>query len=413
MRKFTLSIAILIVCGLGVTNLAYAQTDQERIEELRRQIEILEQQASQYRSNIASEREKADSLKREISILKNQISGIETQIALTNKKIDKTKIEIGHVESSIFDTQKKINRKKEGIGRLLASVQHFDHEPLVATLIKNESLTDFFRQADDVASINRELIELIAALNDEKNTLEANEHTLEQKQQNLETLNRQQTAQRSSLTGVKSQKDTLLQKTKGQELAYQRQLQEVERQRTEFFKELRILESKIIGGGLYIVHVKATSVPPRKTKLFQWPERGYHITQKYGNTTYARRGNYGGAPHNGMDIAAGYGSEILAAADGEIIANGSNDGWGNWIAIKHPNNLVTLYAHFSSFAPLKVGIQVKAGDVIGYEGSTGAVTGSHLHFSVYKEFFTYISDTKKGQLYFNYFEGTLNPADYL
>ncbi len=72
---------------------AYAQTDQERIEQLRQQIEQLESQATQYRQNIASERAKADSLKKEIAILKNQIASLETQIALANKKIDKTELE--------------------------------------------------------------------------------------------------------------------------------------------------------------------------------------------------------------------------------------------------------------------------------------------------------------------------------
>ena len=413
MRKFSTYGIVLITCSLWLTAFTYAQTDEERIVELQRQIAALEEQASQFRNNITSEREKADSLKREIAILKNQISAIETQIALTSKKISQTKIEIGQVEGSIFDTQKRINHEKEGIGRLLTSVQRYDREPLVATLMKNESLADFFRQTDDIESVSRGLIGLINSLNEEKAALEANETALENKQSNLEVLNRQQSTQRSSLTGVKTQKDTLLQQTKGQEQAYQKRLMEIERQQTEFFTELRVLESKAIAGGLYIVHVKATSVPPRKTKLFQWPEQGYHLTQGYGYTTYARRGKYGGAPHNGIDIAAGYGAQILAAGDGKILANGANDGWGNWIALRHPNDLVTLYAHLSSLAPLRGGAQVKAGDVIGYEGTTGNATGPHLHFSVYIEFFTYVSNAKKNQLYFNYFDGSLNPLDYL
>ncbi len=67
----------------------------------------------------------------------------------------------------------------------------------------------------------------------------------------------------------------------------------------------------------------------------------------------------------------------------------------------------------SSLSFLRVGTEVKAGDVIGYEGATGNASGSHLHLSIYKDFFTYISDKKSGQLYFNYFEGTVNPLDYL
>ena len=104
----------------------------------------------------------------------------------------------------------------------------------------------------------------------------------------------------------------------------------------------------------------------------------------------------------------------MAVADGQISANGKDEGWGNWGAIQHPNqyNLVSIYGHMSALSFLQVGTPVYAGQVIGYEGKTGNVTGSHLHLSVYKDFFTYVNE-KKDQLYFNYFEGSVNPLDYL
>src|SRR5207249_638923 len=99
----------------------------------------------------------------------------------------------------------------------------------------------------------------------------------------------------------------------------------------------------VISGGLFIVHITANPIPA-KGQIFQWPEDGYRVTQGYGMTAYAKRGAYGGAPHNGVDMASGYGSPIKAIGDGQIVANGTNDGWGNWVAIKHPNNLVSVYA---------------------------------------------------------------------
>ena len=146
------------------------------------------------------------------------------------------------------------------------------------------------------------------------------------------------------------------------------------------------------------------------------PEDNAYITQGYGCTKYARCGNkygpYGGAPHNGVDFSSGLGTPIKAIGAGQIVANGiNNSGWGNWIAIQHPNRMVSVYGHMSSFANLGIGAQVSAGQVIGYEGRTGKVTGSHLHLSLYREFFTYINAS--GQLNFNYFDGTLNPLNYM
>lgn len=390
-----------------------AQTEEEaRIEELRQQIAALEAEAKQYRSNIASERAKATSLQREITLLKNQISAIETEIALTGKKIDRTKLEIQDLEGDIFDTEQNIGKQREAIGRLLIFLNRQDEEPLITMLIKNQNISEFFRQSQYLANINSQLLILIDELERAKRILENDKTSLQQKQAELEHLKEESQQKKLSLASAKTSKDSLLIQTKGQEAQYQRMLADVEKRKTEFFKQLRFLETKIVAGGLYILKITATSVPPRGTKLFQYPEDDTRLTQGYGMTTFAKRGAYGGAPHNGIDMAAGYGSPIKAIGEGEIVANGYNDGFGNWVAIKHPNNMVSIYAHMSGLSPLKVGTAVKTGEVIGYEGSTGNSTGSHLHLSLYRDFFTYINE-KKNQLYFNYFEGSLNPLDYL
>jgi len=408
-----LSFCILIFAFSICSFNANAQTDEERLVELRQQIEQLQKQADQYRSNIKGEQDKAASLKKEISVLQNQISRIQTQIQLTSKKIDKTSIEIGGIQTQIFNTQEKINMQKEAAGRLLLFLSRRDKEPLLATLLKNNSLSDFLKEGHYVNNISANLLDLVDELKSSKTVYEGQKNELEDKKGELESLKQEQSAQKSSLNNVTVTKSTLLARTKGQEAAYQKILANIEKQEMEFFKEQRELELKVISGGLYIVHITAETIPPKKTKIFQWPEEGYHITQGYGMTSYARRGAYGGAGHNGIDIAAGYGSPIKAISDGQIVANGTNDGWGNWVAIKHPNNMVSLYAHMSSLSFLKVGSNVKVGDVIGYEGATGHVTGSHLHLSIYRDFFTYLNDKKNGDLYFNYFEGSINPLDYL
>jgi len=88
--------------------------------------------------------------------------------------------------------------------------------------------------------------------------------------------------------------------------------------------------------------------------------------------------------HNGVDLGAPNGTAIRAAAAGEVIvskSSGWNGGYGNYVVIKHGNGTQTLYAHNSSNA-VGVGAYVAQGEVIGYVGSTGKSTGSHLHFEV-------------------------------
>lgn len=87
--------------------------------------------------------------------------------------------------------------------------------------------------------------------------------------------------------------------------------------------------------------------------------------------------------HKGMDIAAPYGTKIVAAADGKVTYSGTMGGYGNLIIITHENGIQTYYGHCSKLIA-KVGDEVKAGDEIAKVGSTGFSTGNHLHFEIRK-----------------------------
>ncbi|MDN0073492.1 peptidoglycan DD-metalloendopeptidase family protein [Crenobacter sp. SG2303] len=87
--------------------------------------------------------------------------------------------------------------------------------------------------------------------------------------------------------------------------------------------------------------------------------------------------------HAGIDFAAAIGTPIIAPADGVVMSAQRENGYGNVVTLRHNAKMTTLYAHMSRFAAgLKAGEAVKAGDVIGYIGTTGRSTGPHLHFEV-------------------------------
>jgi len=87
--------------------------------------------------------------------------------------------------------------------------------------------------------------------------------------------------------------------------------------------------------------------------------------------------------HKGMDIAAPNGTDIKAAADGEVTYAGWMGGYGNLVIISHGNGIQTYYGHCSKLYVSK-GDKVTAGDVIAAVGSTGNSTGNHLHFEIRK-----------------------------
>ena len=134
-------------------------------------------------------------------------------------------------------------------------------------------------------------------------------------------------------------------------------------------------------GGGELMNPDSTRTP---TGTLQWPlPVAGTITSQFGHRVDPITGEV--SSHTGTDIACADGTPILAAADGTVTVANGLDSWGGsygyYIQIDHGGGLETLYAHCSSIC-VATGQQVQAGQVIGYVGHTGRVTGNHLHLEV-------------------------------
>jgi murein DD-endopeptidase MepM/ murein hydrolase activator NlpD len=88
-------------------------------------------------------------------------------------------------------------------------------------------------------------------------------------------------------------------------------------------------------------------------------------------------------PHYGVDFGAPRGTPVYATGDGAILTASRRRGNGNYVKIKHNNTYTTYYLHLNGFARgMKSGVRVKQGQLIGYVGSTGAATASHVCYRI-------------------------------
>jgi murein DD-endopeptidase MepM/ murein hydrolase activator NlpD len=85
--------------------------------------------------------------------------------------------------------------------------------------------------------------------------------------------------------------------------------------------------------------------------------------------------------HDGVDIKAASGEEILAAASGTVAMSGRKRGYGTVVILDHGNGVSTLYAHLF-YASVREGESIGAGETVGRAGKRGRATGTHLHFEV-------------------------------
>jgi len=110
-----------------------------------------------------------------------------------------------------------------------------------------------------------------------------------------------------------------------------------------------------------------------------WPVAGW-LTSSYGarKDPFTHEGDF----HPGLDISADYGQPVLATGDATVATAGLNGAYGNMVTLDHGFGIVTKYGHLSRVGVMG-GQSVKRGEVIGYVGSTGRSTGSHLHYEIW------------------------------
>ena len=133
--------------------------------------------------------------------------------------------------------------------------------------------------------------------------------------------------------------------------------------------------------------VPAPTSPPESNGTLSWPTWSTTIRDYFGERTHPLDGTV--RMHYGLDIGAGFGDSVMAAASGTVIyveepvegENYGGSGYGNYCIVDHGNGITTVYAHMRDVY-VSTGDSVSTGTVLGEVGSTGGSTGPHLHFEV-------------------------------
>ncbi|MEW5907661.1 MAG: peptidoglycan DD-metalloendopeptidase family protein [Patescibacteria group bacterium] len=393
-KKNLLQIFIFVLFSgyfLIISFLNVSDVSAETVEQLRKKIQERNQQIEQIQKEIEKYQKQLDQTLEEKTTLKNEISRLEitqkkliSDINLTQKQIESTGFNIERLEIEIADKQNSITGKKGELSEIIRSLNEAESQSLVEITLANDTLSDFFTDIERMENFQKELNINLKELKELKSFLEEEKAEREIEKQNFEDLKGKLVDQKIIVDSTKKQKNQILTLTKNKEENYKKILADRVTKQKALEDEIRSIEEQIR------VVIDPSSLPRAGSGVLKWPLDSIMITQYFGNTPFATQNPqvYNGQGHNGIDLRASIGTPVKAAGDGTITAIGDTDqscygvSFGKWILISHPNNLSTLYAHLSLIR-VSIGQSVKAGNIIGYAGTTGYTTGPHLHFSVY------------------------------
>lgn len=147
---------------------------------------------------------------------------------------------------------------------------------------------------------------------------------------------------------------------------------------------LAVNETADIASGAHPVAAPVTAVaapagPVMRQITFEKPLKGFAINSAFG---FRKLGDAPGRAHKGVDMAAPTGTSVYVAAEGRVMRTGYDaSGYGNFVEVRHPNGMTSLYGHLSRI-DVASGMQLTGGQRLGLVGSTGYSTGPHLHFEV-------------------------------
>jgi murein DD-endopeptidase MepM/ murein hydrolase activator NlpD len=383
MKYLISSIAAILI----LTGAAAAQTKddlQAKIDQKNKDIQALHAEIDSLGKQIDDLGSQAASLSNTIKSLGLTRKKLEANISVTQDKIAAKNYEIQKLGTQISGKESDIDDDKRIIAKAFSSIREIDDRSLLEMMLASDSLSKAWDSAERLSTLQTGLYGRIDRLNKDKSDLEVNKRATEKAKAELIALNKQLSDQRAIVLSTVAEQNALLKQTNQSEASYKKVLADKRAQEAAFQAEINDYESQLD------LLVNPALIPHTGSGILAWPLDKIFITQYFGNTSFATANPqiYNGKGHTGVDFRASIGTPVKAAASGTVLGMGNTDlypgcySYGQWIMIKHPNGLSTLYAHLS-LETVSVGQTVKTGDMIGYSGNTGYSTGPHLHFGVY------------------------------
>ena len=376
----------------------YPATAATSMSSLQNKLDKLSQSIVQHKKELSNAKKKEQAAKALESELKEKVTVVQSQISVLKGQIAEVQNSIGLKEQEIAAKEQQITAKEAEIAdqwgdfkQHMAAMQELRDGGSVAMLSAVNDLYELLTFNEVMQDISVKDTEIMDNMKTAKAGLEADKTALESDRAEL-------VSQKADLQSQKKELDSQNSQMQSKQSELNSSISAAQMSAADAKKAQAAAQAAIESDELNYEAVKsqiqkliaqaASSQPQLSFTGFACPLKSYsRISSEYG----WRKNPVSGVNklHAGIDLAAGGGTPIYAAASGYVqVAGWSSGGYGNYVIIYHGkmsdgNTYSTLYGHMRSVAT-SAGKYVKQGELIGYVGSTGNSTGNHLHLEVWK-----------------------------
>lgn len=369
--------------GLGAVFSSYATSVE--MDDAKEQMSALEEEKARVESTLQG----LESLKADAAAY---VQELDASLSEVSGELERLAGEIAAKEEEIAQAQVRLEeakaREESQYGSMKFRIKYMyknGETSALETILSAGSIAELLNRAEYASQIAAYDRRMLTAYGEAKEAVRLEEETLEGERQSLLDLEESTRAKESSLEELMAAKtaqlasyEAQIEQAQGELDQYNADIAAQEQLMREIEAEMKRREEEARK------QAEAQGETYTTTDLgnisFIWPcPSSSRITSYFGDRESPTEG--ASSNHKGVDIGAGTGADILAAAGGEVVISTYSYSAGNYIMIDHGGGVSTVYMHCSQLL-VQAGDQVSQGQVIAKVGSTGYSTGPHLHFGI-------------------------------